>query len=111
MPLSWNEIRSRALAFSREWQDEASEKAEAQTFWNDFFNIFGISRRRVASFEQRTRKIDGKDGYIDLLWKGVLQIEHKSLGKNLGLSGFPNEFFEKILLLKNYPNTPGLSPA
>ena len=29
----------------------------------------------------------------------------------LGLSGFPNEFFEKILLLKNYPNTPGLSPA
>ena len=83
MPLSWNEIRSRALAFSREWQGEASEKAEAQTFWNDFFNIFGISRRRVASFEQRTKKIDGKDGYIDLLWKGVLQIEHKSLGKNL----------------------------
>ncbi len=29
----------------------------------------------------------------------------------MGLSGFPNEFFEKILLLKNYPNTPGLSPA
>ena len=83
MPLSWNEIRSRALAFSREWQDEASEKAESQTFWNDFFNIFGISRRRVASFERRTRKIDGKDGYIDLLWEGVLQIEHKSLGKNL----------------------------
>ena len=83
MPLSWNEIRSRALAFSREWQGEASEKAESQSFWNDFFDIFGISRRRVASFEQRTKQLDGKDGYIDLLWKGVLQIEHKSLGKNL----------------------------
>ena len=32
-------------------------------------------------------------------------------GDIVGLSGFPNEFFEKILLLKNYPNTPGLSPA
>ena len=82
-PLSWNEIRSRAHTFSKEWQDEVSEKSEAQSFWNEFFNVFGISRRRVASFEQRAKKFDGKDGYIDLLWKGVLQIEHKSLGKNL----------------------------
>jgi len=83
MPLSWNEIKNRALAFSRDWADESSEDAEAKTFWNDFFNIFGISRRRVASFEQRVKKIDGKDGYIDLLWKGVLLIEHKSRGKDL----------------------------
>ena len=85
-PLSWNEIRSRAHAFSKEWQDAASEKAEAQSFWNDFFNIFGISRRRVASFEKRAKQIDGKDGYIDLLWKGMLLIEHKSLGKNLDIA-------------------------
>ncbi len=83
MPLSWNEIRSRALTFSNEWSDESSEDAEAKSFWNDFFNIFGVSRRRVASFEARIKKIDGKDGYIDLLWKGVLLIEHKSRGKNL----------------------------
>ena len=83
MPLSWNEIKNRALAFSRDWADEASEDAEAKTFWNDFFNIFGVSRRRVASFEQRVKKVDGKDGYIDLLWKGVLLIEHKSRGKDL----------------------------
>ena len=85
-PLSWNEIRSRAHAFSKEWQDAASEKAEAQSFWNDFFNIFGISRRRVAAFEKRAKQIDGKDGYIDLLWKGMLLIEHKSLGKNLDIA-------------------------
>ena len=42
-----------------------------------------MPRRRVASFEKRVKKIDGKDGYIDLLWKGVLLIEHKSLGKDL----------------------------
>ena len=85
-PLSWNEIRGRAHAFSKEWQDAASEKAEAQSFWNDFFNIFGISRRRVAAFEKRAKQIDGKDGYIDLLWKGMLLIEHKSLGKNLDIA-------------------------
>jgi hypothetical protein len=83
MPLSWNEIKRRALNFSREWKDAASEHADAKTFWDEFFNIFGISRRRIASFEQRVKKIDGRDGYIDLLWKGVLLIEHKSRGKNL----------------------------
>ena len=83
MPLSWNEIRDRALAFSREWKDEASEDAEAKSFWDAFFEVFGISRRRVASFEQPVRKADGKGGFIDLLWKGILLVEHKSRGKDL----------------------------
>jgi hypothetical protein len=82
-PLSWNEIKSRALAFAREWADEASEDAEAKTFWNEFFQIFGIERKKVARFEQRVKKLDGRDGYIDLLWKGVLLVEHKSRGKDL----------------------------
>jgi len=83
MPLSWNEIKSRATAFSKEWEDEVSEDAEAKSFWDDFFNIFGISRRRVATFEQQVKKIDAKTGFIDLLWKGVILIEHKSRGKDL----------------------------
>jgi hypothetical protein len=83
MPLSWNEIKDRALKFSREWADEASEDAEAQSFWNGFFEVFGVSRRRVANFERKVRKIDGRDGYIDLLWKGVLLVEHKSRGHDL----------------------------
>jgi hypothetical protein len=77
MPLSLNEIKDRALAFSREWEGEKSESAEAQTFWNEFFNVFGVSRRRLASFEEpvkRARKRfeekGGKGGFIDLLWKG-----------------------------------------
>lgn len=83
MPLSWNEIKSRALTFTQEWKDEVSEDAEAKSFWDDFFNIFGISRRRVATFEQLVKKIDDKQGYIDLLWKGVIMIEHKSRGKDI----------------------------
>lgn len=83
MPISWNEIKTRAIAFSKEWEQESSEDAEAKSFWDDFFNVFGISRRRVAAFEQSVRKQDGKQGFIDLLWKGVILVEHKSKGKNL----------------------------
>jgi len=83
MPLSWNEIKNRAIAFQKEWQGETSEKAESQSFWNDFFNVFGISRRRVASFEQPIKKADNKQGFIDLLWKGTILVEHKSKGKDL----------------------------
>ncbi len=83
MPLSWNEIRARALVFSREWTDESSEDAEGKSFWDGFFNVFGITRRRIASFEKKVKRVDGKDGYIDLLWKGVLLVEQKSRGKDL----------------------------
>src|SRR3989339_2191527 len=83
MPLSWNEIKDRALKFSQEWADEASEDAEAKPFLDAFFNVFGVPRRRVASFEQRVKKLDGQDGYIDLLWKGILLVEQKSRGKDL----------------------------
>lgn len=80
--LSWDEIRSRALAFQNEWKNETSENAEAKSFWDDFFNVFGISRRRVATFEEGV-KIEGNTKFVDLLWKGNLLIEHKSKGKNL----------------------------
>jgi type I restriction-modification system DNA methylase subunit len=83
MPLSWNEIKSRALAFSKEWKLESSEDAEAKTFWDGFFNVFGISRKRVASFEEPVKKLGDKYGYMDLFWKGVLIVEHKSRGKSL----------------------------
>jgi hypothetical protein len=46
MPLSWNEIRDHAIAFPNAWDDAANERAEAQTFWNEFFEVFGIPRRR-----------------------------------------------------------------
>lgn len=83
MPLSWNEIKDRALRFSREYAAESSEHAEAKSFWDAFFDVFGVSRRRVATFERKVKKVDGRDGFIDLLWKGVLLIEHKSRGRDL----------------------------
>ncbi|MBL7997706.1 MAG: class I SAM-dependent DNA methyltransferase [Candidatus Kapabacteria bacterium] len=82
MPLSWNEIKSRALTFSKEWQDETSEDAEAKSFLDGFFNVFGVSRRRIGSFEVKVSQTSGR-GFIDMLWRGTLLIEMKSRGKNL----------------------------
>jgi len=83
-PLSWNEIRRRAVAFSKEWANAAREHAEAKTFWDEFFNVFGLTRRHVASFEEPVRNLGGAYGFIDLFWKGVLIAEQKSRGKDLG---------------------------
>ncbi len=83
MPLSRNEIRHRAIGFSKEWTGAKREQAEKQTFWNEFFNVFGIRRRVVASFEQPVKNLSGDYGYIDLFWPGVALVEHKSFGKDL----------------------------
>lgn len=84
MALSWNEVKDRAVRFSKEWENECSEDAEAKSFLDGFFKVFGITRRRMASFEQKVKKAGDKDGYIDLLWKGVILVEMKSRGKDLG---------------------------
>ena len=66
MVLSWNEIKERAVNFSNEWQHTCNEEADAKPFLVEFFNVFGISSRRVSSFEHRVKKLDDKDGYKDL---------------------------------------------
>ena len=83
MPLSWNDIKVRAVAFERRWRDAVDERAQAQEFWVDFFDIFGIRKPRVASFEHAVKKHGGGQGFIDLFWPGVLLVEHKSRGKDL----------------------------
>jgi hypothetical protein len=83
MALSWNEIKDRAVNFSKEWADACNEDAEAKPFLVKFFEVFGISNRRVTTFEHKVKKLDDGDGYVDLLWKGTILIEMKSRGKNL----------------------------
>ncbi|ODS91480.1 MAG: methylase [Comamonas sp. SCN 65-56] len=83
MPLSWNEIKSRALAFSRTWEDAANEDSEAKPFWIAFFEIFGITDKRVATFELNVKKHGGGQGFVDLFWPGMLLVEQKSRGRSL----------------------------
>lgn len=96
MSVSWNEIRSRAAVFMNEWEGESRERSEAQSFWNDFFRIFAVSRRRVARFEEAVKKLAGQ-GFIDLFWPGVLVVEHKSAGEDLESAyGQALDYFEGL---------------
>ena len=83
MRLSWNEIRVRAADFAREWADARYERGEAQSFYNAFFEVFGVERRSVARYEEHVTKLDNSHGWIDLFWPRTLLAEHKSLGKDL----------------------------
>ena len=83
MALSWNEIKDRALRFSKEWKNTTNEEADAKPFLDAFFDVFGITRKKIGTFEHKVKKLSDADGYIDLLWKGTILIEMKSRGKNL----------------------------
>lgn len=88
MRLGWQEVRRRAKDFSVRWKDAHYEKGETQTFYNEFFQIFGIDRKRVGIFERKIELIDaGRRGFIDLFWPSVLLVEQKSAGKDLFKAG------------------------
>ena len=97
MRLSWNEIRARAALFADKWRDAAYEKGETQSFYNDFFNIFGVQRRSVARYEEHVRKLDNRSGFIDLFWPSVLIVEQKSAGRDLSRAyGQAGEYFDSL---------------
>ncbi|WP_395089155.1 class I SAM-dependent DNA methyltransferase [Armatimonas sp.] len=111
--LSWNEIRVNATKFSEEWKDAKYEKGETQSFYNDFFAVFGVNRRKVASFEEPVKKLHNKQGFIDLFWRKTLLVEHKSAGKNLAdakaqafeyFVGIKDEDLPRYLLLCDFQN-------
>ncbi len=83
MRLSWNEIRARAAAFATEYAGITREHAETSSFYDDFFNIFGVKRRSVAIYQRRVQKLSGNTGFIDLFWPQVLLVEQKSAGRSL----------------------------
>ncbi|MCT8335704.1 N-6 DNA methylase [Leptospira sp. 85282-16] len=83
MALSPNEIRSRAIAFIHDHQDDKYEKGESQIFWRDFFNIWGISAKKVGIFEERAKTLKKTTGFIDYFWPKTILIEQKSRGEDL----------------------------
>ena len=74
-----NDVRQRAYAFTQDFADAKYEKGEAQTFWGQFFAIFGIQPGVYKSFFEKHTSA----GFIDALWPGYVAVEHKSTGKDL----------------------------
>ncbi len=81
--LSWNEIRQHAIQFSLDWSGVSDEGMEAQSFWSNFFAVFGKQHRLLSSFEENVKSLKGTYHLIDLFWPGRLLAEHKSVGQSL----------------------------
>ncbi len=89
MPLSWNEIRHRAIQFAHNWTGTRSEAAEKQTFWNEFFDVFGI-QRRLVSHRLRSSFLLGTSSRR--AWRGTQErlravLRHRVAGWRTGLEG------------------------
>lgn len=80
----------KAQIFAERWKDATDEKQEGQSFWRDFFiEVVGLSDLREAGIEFEKRVISSKKGttnYIDVFFKDIALIEHKSAGKNLDIA-------------------------
>lgn len=87
MRLGWDEIKRRAKEFSDEWAEAHYEKGETQPFYEQFFLIFGVKRKQVATYEQRVKLLNGKHGFMDLFWPRTLLIEQKSARLDLNKAG------------------------
>jgi len=75
-----------ARKFAEKYATTLSEKQFAQTFWRDFFShilrIDDLTSTGIE-FEFPVRShASGKVKWIDVLWSGVLLIEHKSAGED-----------------------------
>lgn len=82
--LAWNEISARAARFADDWAGETYEKGEAQTFWTQFLEVFGVDRRRAGGYFEYAVKLAGrKHGFIDMFLPGKLLVEQKSAGRDL----------------------------
>ncbi len=82
--LTHHDLKSNALAFSKRWDGPHGEEADAKSFLDEFFRIFGRERRQIdARFEHAVPREGRGDGYIDLFWPGRFLVEMKSTGKDL----------------------------
>lgn len=79
--------RNAAAAFADKWKSYTDEKQHARGFWSDFFRaLCGVDDEEIAGIEYEKRvksTTSGNQEYIDVYWKNVALIEHKSAGENL----------------------------
>lgn len=79
--------QSAAVAFAEKWKSFSQEKQYAKSFWSDFFrSLCGVEDEETAGIEYEKKvksTVSGNQEYIDVYWKNVALIEHKSAGENL----------------------------
>jgi len=73
---SGEEIQAALGPFLDRWRAYAgSERAEAQTFFNELFTVYGSERGAVGA---RFEDFSSSAGFMDLYWPGVCIVEMKA---------------------------------
>ncbi len=79
--------RQAAKRFADKYAKARSEKQLAQSYWRDFFvAVCGVDDLLAAGveFEYPVRSASsGTINFIDVLWPGIVLVEHKSAGQDL----------------------------
>ncbi|KMT21611.1 DNA methyltransferase [Clostridium cylindrosporum] len=101
--LSWNEIETKAIAFSKTWRNcKGDERQEAQTFEKDFMSVFGVDWHE-GLHEYQVYDYQGRVGYVDYLLPGKILIEMKSKGESLVKAYNQGYDYAKCLKPDEYP--------
>ena len=77
------QLQSAAQNFADHYKNQTDERREKDTFWNEFFAIFGIDRKNVVHFEYAVKDPSNNTQFVDVFWEGIFLAEHKSANKNL----------------------------
>jgi len=109
MKLTWDEILSYAVIFSKRWKGfKGIEKQYDQLFVTELLACFGVDAGEVGVFQEKAGK-----KWVDYLWAGMLGIEMKSPGENLDnaktqlfnyLPKLPPEAVPKYLIVSDFIN-------
>jgi len=109
--------RDVAREFAIKWQGAKDERSEAESFWNDFFRrLCGIDDTKLAGIEFQyavTSSTSGNKNWIDVYWKNVAIIEHKSRGEDLDkaelqargyLRSLPPGYRPRTIIISDFAN-------
>jgi len=76
-----------AKEFALKWKSAENEIRDYQSFWDDFFRyLCGVEDTKIAGIEFQypvKSASSGNQNWIDVYWKNVAIIEHKSKGEDL----------------------------
>lgn len=109
--------KQEATKFADKWKSFSDEKQHARGFWSEFFRtLCGVDDEEIAGIEYEKKvksSLSGNQEYIDVYWKNVALIEHKSAGENLDkaelqargyLKSLPPGYRPRTIIISDFAN-------
>jgi hypothetical protein len=109
--------KQQAAIFADKWKNFTDEKQHCRGFWSEFFRtLCGVEDEEAAGIEYEKKvksSLSGNQGYIDVYWKNVVLIEHKSTGENLDkaeiqargyMKSLPPGYRPRMIIISDFAN-------